>query len=188
MVRREGSAQASARASGWVESCCTVLAGENPAWVSAGAPSSRLQLRGGIPVAERSVGSPERGSNEAGRNQVNAEQAPSEHQPKGAREGRARHVGAKAIDSATREPEGALDLLGVLAAARFERAVWNTRGPTWQPTSGKDSTHKARAENGESREGVRGAHSTDEGGDNPPEGRGPALVTLGLKVSARACP
>jgi hypothetical protein len=203
MVRREGIAAGPAGRS--VEEgmpCCTVLAGASPAWVITGEPSSRLQLRGEITVAERSVKSPERGSNEAGRNQVNAEKASSNYQPKGVWErggnsprvarncatGRARHVGAKATDSATREPEGALDLPGVLAAARFEGMVWNTRGPTWQPTSGKDRTHKARAESGRSREGVRGARGTDEGGDNPLEGRGPALVTLELKVSARACP
>jgi hypothetical protein len=187
-VRREGKVKEIAEATAEAGPCCTVLAGESPAWVIAGEPSSRLQLRGEIPVAERSVESPERGSNEAGRNQVNAEQASSDSQPKGVWEGRARHVGAKAIDSATREPEGALELPGVLAAARFDRAVWNTRGPTWQPTLGKDRTHKARAENGRSWEGVRGVHSTDEGGDNPLEGRGPAWVTLELKVSARACP
>ncbi len=188
MVRREGTELVFAEAIAEAEPRCTVLAGASPAWVITGEPSSRLQLRGGIPVAERSIKSPERGSNEAGRNQVNAEQASSDSQPKGVWEGRARHVRVKARDSATREPEGALDLPGVLAAARFDRTVWNTRGPTWQPTSGEDRTHKARAESGRSREGVRGVHSTDEGGDNPLEGRGPALVTLELKVSARACP
>src|SRR5207247_1686961 len=101
---------------------CASLAGESPVPVSAGAPGSRLQSRGEIHEAERSVESPrQEGSKEVGRNQVNAEQASSGFQPKGDWKGRARHVGAKATDSATRGPEVALDLPGVVAAAHFER-------------------------------------------------------------------
>ena len=182
---------------------CTDLAGASPVRVIAGEPGSRRQRREEIRVAERRVKSLTRGgSEEAGRNPMNAVQASSNYQPKGvweregnppraAREGaagRASHFRAKAMDSIRTAPERVLDLPEVVAAARFYRAVWNTRGPTQQPTSGKDSTHKARAESGESWEGIRGVHSTCEGGDKPLEGRGPALVTLAEQVSARACP
>ena len=52
---------------------------------------------------------------------------------------------------------------------------------------GKDPAYKANVEMAGSREGVRGARSTADGGANkPPEGRGPALVVRDLEVSARA--
>ncbi|SRR6266571_3446381 len=112
----------------------------------------------------------------------------SDSQPKGVRERRAGHVAAKAKHSAARNPEDALGLPGVVAAARFQGEMWNTRDPIRQPESGKDLVHKAGAESARSREGVRGAHGTEEGGDKPPEGRGPASVRLALRVSARAWP
>ena len=166
---------------------CTVPAGGSPVRVSAGAPGSRHQSAGEIPRAERCVESLEvGGSKEAGRNKVNAA-ASSDYQPKGVREGRASHVGVKAMHSVL-VPERALGLPGVWAAARFEEAVRNRRDPTRQPTSGKDRAYKAGAEVARSREGVRGVHTTCEGGDNPPEGRDPASVTLAVEVSARAWP
>jgi hypothetical protein len=72
---------------------------------------------------------------------VNAEQASSDYQPKGVWGGRADHITAKATDSFPR-PEGKLDAPGVLAAARCEGTVGNTRGPPWQPTLGKDRAYK----------------------------------------------
>jgi hypothetical protein len=119
---------------------------------------------------------------------VNAEQASSESQPKGDRERRAGPGTAKATHSARCSPVSVLGLPGVGAAARFDRMVWNTRDPSRRPTSGGDRAHKAGAESARSRAGVRGAHSTGEGGEKPLEGRGPALVTLVTQVSARACP
>jgi hypothetical protein len=166
---------------------CTVPAGGSPVRVSAGAPGSRHQPSGETPGAERCVASLEGGgSNEAGRNHVNAA-ASTHYQPKGVREGRAAHVTAKAMYSAP-VPERALGLPGVRAAARFEGVVRNRRDPPRQPTSGKDLAYKAGAEVARSREGVRGVRSTGEGGDNPPEGRDPASVTLAVEVSARAWP
>jgi hypothetical protein len=118
---------------------------------------------------------------------VNAEQASSDYQPKGVREGRAGHVGAKAMHSAL-VPERALGFSGVWAAACFEGEVRNTRDPGRRPTLGKDRAYKAGAEVVRCRRGVRGAGSTAEGGDKPLEGSGPALVAPGEQVSARACP
>ena len=186
MVRREGTTE---RAMEEVGPCCIVLAGESPAPVSAGAPGSRLPCGAEeTPPTKRSVESLEGGSNETGRNPMNAVQASSDYQPKGDRECRAAHVTAKATHSTRSRPVRVLGLPGVLASARVDRTVRNTRDPSRQPTSGKDRTYKARAESVRSRAGVRGAHSTGEGGDKPLEGRGPALVAPGTQVSARACP
>ena len=189
MVRREGKARKAEQVSRRAEPCCTFLAGASPAQVTAGGPGSRRRRQEETPAAKRRVESLEGGGGEgAGRNKVNAEQASSDFQPKGDWECRAGHVAAKAKHSTRSNPARVLGLSGVLAAARSERRVWNTRGPTWQPTSGKDWTYKARAESGQSQEGVREARSTDEGGDKPLEGRGLTWVRPGLRVSARACP
>jgi group II intron reverse transcriptase/maturase len=154
-------------------------------------------------VAERTVKSLERGSNEAGRNQLKVEQASSDYQPKGDWERasesktrvaskdatcRAGHVAAKADAQRPASPDRALGLPGVVAAARFEGEVRNTRDPSAQPKSGQSGTYKARAESVAFAAGVRGVHRTDEGGDKPLEGEGPALVASVKQVSARACP
>jgi hypothetical protein len=169
-------------------SCCIVLAGASPARVTAAGSGSRRQRRGEIRAAERRVESLFGGSKGAGRNPLNAVQASSDYQPKGDWECRAGHVAAKATHSARSSAARALGLPGVVAAARSYRTVRNTREPSRQLTSSKDRAHKARAESARSRAAVRGARSTDEGGDNPLEGRGPALVVPAMQVSARACP
>ena len=107
---------------------------------------------------------------------VNAEQASSDYQPKGGREGRAAHVTAKATDSA-QDPERALALSGVLAAARGDSPTRNRRGPPRRPTSGETGRISAEREIGRCREGVRGGHSTEEAGKTRVEGRAPASVT-----------
>jgi hypothetical protein len=189
MVRRDGTAEGAARVVTEGVPCCASLAGASPARVTAGGPGSRRRWGGETCLVKRRVKSLDvGGSNGAGRNTVNAEQASSKSQPKGAWECRAGHVAAKAMHSTRRAPVSVLGLPGVWAAARFDRGVRNTRDPSRPLTSGTDRTYKAGAESARSRAGVRGAHSTAEGGDNPLEGRGPALVTPELQVSARACP
>ncbi len=106
---------------------------------------------------------------------VNTEQASSDYQPKGDWGGRADHATAKATDSVL-GPEGTLDTPGVLVTARFEGMERNTGGPPRQPASGEDRAYKGQTEIVRSREGVRGARSTGEGGEKPLEGRSPALV------------
>ena len=187
MVRRDRTVEGFVRARNEAVRCCISPAGGSPARVSVGAPGSRVQSRFERIVAERTVKSLERGGNEAGRNTVNAEQASSKYQPKGVWEGRAGHATAKAMHSVL-VPERTLGFPGVWAAACFEGEVRNTRDPSWQPTSGKDRAYKAGAESERSQAGVRGARSTVEGGDKPPEGRSPALVAPVKQVSARACP
>jgi hypothetical protein len=55
----------------------------------------------------------------------------------------------------------------------------NRRDPTWRPSQAKTERIRPEAESARSREGVRGARSTDEGvQDNTLEGRGPALIML----------
>ena len=109
---------------------------------------------------------------------VNTEQASSDYQPKGDWGGRAAHSTAKATDNDSGEPERTLDTPGVLVTARLQGMEWNTRDPNRQPESGKDRMYKGETENVRSRKGVRGAHSTWEGGEKPLEGRSPALVGL----------
>ena len=165
-----------------------VLAGESPVRVSADAPGSRPQPPAEMPRAERGVKSlcHRREQRSGPQLKVNAA-ASSDYQPKGDWEGRAGHVAAKATDSARLVSERALDLPGVWAVARFDRAMWNRRDPPRQPRRAKTERIRRDAESVRSREGVRGARSTDEGVQhNTPEGRGPALVTPRLGVSARA--
>jgi hypothetical protein len=103
--------------------------------------------------------------------------ASSDSQPKGVREGRAAHVTAKATDS-----------------TRIDRSeCWTSPGyGRWHASTGRCGTGETLpgsqrqaqaprvrrdAEIAESREGVRGARSTDEGRqENLPEGRSPASV------------
>jgi RNA-directed DNA polymerase len=101
--------------------------------------------------------------------------ASSDYQPKGARDGRAAHCTAKAIDSA-RESEATLDIPGVEGHGTQESEMRDRRDPTRQPSQAKTRMIRPKAETGGSREGVRGARSTGEGGDKPLEGRGPASV------------
>ena len=187
-VCRESKAAVRAEVLGGVGLCCITLAGESPARVAAEGPGSRRQRCGETRDAKRRVESLMGGSKGAGRNSLNAVQASSVYQPKGDWECRADLLAAKATHNARSNSERALGLPGVVAAARSDREMRNTRDPSRQPTSGKDRTHKARAESGRSRAGVRGARSTDEGGESRAEGRGPALVAPVTQVSARACP
>ena len=169
-------------------------AGESPAQVIAGEPGSRPPALGEISAAEARCQKPRvrklpRGQRSGPQRVVNAEQASSDSQPKGVWErgsnsprvapqgasGRAAHFTAKATDSAL-HPDGALELPGVVAAARFEGSVLNRRDPTQQPTSGKATRIRPTAESGKRWEGVRGGRSTDESGDKPLEGRTPASV------------
>ncbi len=142
---------------------CNDLAGESPVRVSAGAPGSRPRLVGETPKAERGDKSlRRRRERESGpQHQVNAA-ASSDYQPKGDWEGRAGHFTAKATDSVP-DPERALDLPGVGAAARSHGSMRNRRGPTRQPASGEAVRISAEREIVRCREGVRGGRSTEEG-------------------------
>jgi RNA-directed DNA polymerase len=187
MARPEVPEHETARAGEGTETCCTDLVGASPTPVSAEAPGSGLPEGGETRPAEAERQNPllER-ANERAATEVNAT-ASSVLQPKGVRESRAAHVTAKTthIDLVS---ERSVGLPGVEAAARSERAVRNGRGPPRQPASGKDPGYKPGGESLGSREGVRGARSTDEAvHENAVEGRGLASVASVEEVSARAC-
>jgi hypothetical protein len=71
-------------------------------------------------------------------------------------ESRAEHFAAKA-KSSPRESGWGEGLGGVEGAARAEGAVWNTRDPSAQPTSGKDRPYKPSAKAGGAQRESEGA-------------------------------
>jgi hypothetical protein len=119
-----------------------LLAGASPVRVSAGALGSRPQPGGEILWARAGRQKPLRREQRIGPQQSVNAIASSDYQPKGVWEGRDAHITAKAIDNPL-EPERGWTSSGSQAAARFERRMRNRRGPTWQPTSGKDRAYKA---------------------------------------------
>ena len=166
---------------------CTRLAGESPVRVSAGAPGSRLQLRGVILGVTAERQEPRRWEQGSGPqpSQVNAA-ASSDSQPKGVREGRAAHVTAKAIDNVLLIRVDTGPLRGICGGTLPQLCAEQERP---YPTARKAKTGSIRpkAEISQSREGVRGVRSTDEGGEKPLEGRDSASVVTGFGVSVRAC-
>ena len=106
-------------------------------------------------------------------------------------ESRAAHVTAKATSRARQSGDArARGLGGVRGAARVQGDERNTRGPSARPGSGQGASYKPKAKASACAAGVRGGRST--GGSSRRttrrEGRGPALVALGTRVSARAWP
>ena len=162
---------------------CTGLAGGSPVAVIAGEPRSRLQLWGEIPPAERSVESPQGG---VGRLGGERSCGPSPKRTLQPREMEARKGGmAEPLMSRRRQQTaparsgGVQDVPGVWRRARSDSPVWNRRGPTRPPTSGKDPTYKPKVKwEGVGRES-EGPVVPPRPGESREEGRGPALVVLG---------
>jgi len=149
MVRREGIAAGPAGSSVEVGvPCCTDPAGESPARVIAGEPGSRPP-----PEAQKPTGEAWRRKPSAAKAAGGEQQRGPQHEVKPAAssqkqsESRAEHVPAKAMQSAGKSGY-APSLGGVWGAARAEGAVWNTRDPSAQPTSGKDRPYKPSAKTG----------------------------------------
>ena len=161
---------------------CVGLAGGSPAAVSAGAPRSRPRVRGEISWPERGVKSPQGAVGHLGGEQGDGPSIKRTLQPReiGAerQDGRANHFGAKATDCT--EMTGAVqDVLGVRGRARHDSPARNRRGPTWQPTSGKDPLYKPSAKGaGAGRESEGLVVPLRRATTTPAEGRGPALVVL----------
>jgi len=139
MVRRE---EPVARVARVAVSCCTFPTGASPVSVSTGAPSSRPQASGEIPMARAGCRKPRR------RKQVRGPQ----HQVKPAAstdlpsESRAAHVTAKAMFRALQSGEvGVWGLGGVWGAARVQGEVRNTRDPSVQPELGQAVSYKPMA-------------------------------------------
>ena len=90
-------------------------------------------------------------------------------------ESRAPHVAAKAMSPA-RESGWVGSLGGVEGAARVEGAVRNTRGPSAQPTSGKDRAYKPKAKaSGVQRESEGVVVPAMEAKNNATGGKGPCF-------------
>jgi hypothetical protein len=126
---------------------CVRLAGGSPVRVSAEAPGSRPWVGGEIPLPEQGVKSLERREQDRGPQHEVKLAASSDYQPKGAWEGRAGHVAAKATDSGL-ESERPLDLPGVGSAGRDESQARNRRDPTRWPTLGEGGPYKPSAKGG----------------------------------------
>jgi hypothetical protein len=121
---------------------CSSPAGASPASVSAGAPSSRPQASGEIPVARAGCQEPLRREPVRGPHHHVKPAASTNSQS----ESRAGHVAAKAM---SRAPQSggvrARGLGGVEGAARVQGAGRNTRGPSARPESGRGDAYKPRA-------------------------------------------
>jgi hypothetical protein len=139
MVRRDEAGDLSL---GSLASCCPSPAGASPASVSAGAPSSRPQASGEIPVARAGCRKPLRREPARGP-QHKVKPAASIHSQS---ESRAAHVTAKATSAASQSgEERAVGLGGVRGAARVQGDGWNTRGPSAQPRSRQSDSYKPKA-------------------------------------------
>ena len=73
-------------------------------------------------------------------------------------------------------------------AARTDRKMRNTGDPNRQPSQAKTRGNRIESEGRGSRKGVRGAGSTEEDGDNPLEGSGPASVTDAVEGKREGMP
>jgi hypothetical protein len=123
-------------------SCCTFPAGASPASVSAGAPSSRPQASGEIPVARAGCRKPLRREQARGPQHQVKPAASTDLQT----ESRAAHVTVKAMfRTLASGGVGARNLGGVWGAARVQGEVRNTRGPSARPELGQAGSYKPLA-------------------------------------------
>ena len=174
---------------------CVELAGASPARVgggapekmSAAAPGSRLQPRGEIPVAERSVKSLRKEG--ATRRAATSSEACSLDRFSAERRmgGPSRSCHGEGNKQRAETGAGAGTPRGMARSTSGQFNAEQERPSSAALRQGRDRAYKAKPKWTGSREGVRGAHRTDEGGTHkPPEGEGPALVVRATEVSARA--
>jgi hypothetical protein len=192
----------------WGASCCVRLAGASPVAVSAGAPRSRPRAGGVIPTPERGVKSPpgairfqRRGATSRAQCESVNPAASRHRQPKG---GVAEPIMTRRRQQTVPEDAwvpvvacderavavttgGGQDAPGVGGRARGESRTRNRRDPTRWPTSGEGGAYKPMAK------GSRAGRESEESivpwmvrARTSPEGRGSALVTSAMGVSARA--
>jgi RNA-directed DNA polymerase len=141
MVRREEIDQTAERSARDSISRCTTPAGESPVRVSAGAPGSRPQASRRDLDVRAGRQKPLRREQERGP-QHEVKPAASSHSQW---ESRAEHVAAKATFNAPKTGEGrAVNLPGVLGAARVQGDVRNTRGPSALPSSRQGGSYKPK--------------------------------------------
>jgi hypothetical protein len=138
MVRRDEARNSSP---GSPASRCPSPAGASPASVSAGAPSSRPQASGEIPVAEAGCRKPLRRKPARGP-QHKVKPAASTHLQS---ESRAAHTTVKTTSAAPQSGANAAGLGGVGGAARVQGEERNTRDPSVQPRSRQSDSYKPKA-------------------------------------------
>jgi hypothetical protein len=177
MVRPDGAVRRKRRKG----PCCIGLAGESPAAVSAGAPRSRPWAWGEIPPSERGVESPQGAVWLLGGEQACGPSMKRTLQPREmrARKGRVAEPVMSRRRQQTAPGTGAVqDTLGVGRTARRHSPMWNRRGPTRWPTSGRSDPYKPTAKWDQTGRESEGPIVPLTPGESPAEGRGPALVTL----------
>jgi len=146
MVRHEAKDRLIPQGGGWAAACCARPAGESPVPVGVGAPGSRPQVLEGDLCARAGRQKPVRRREPRSGEQARGPQhevkpaASTDLQPAG----RAAHVTAKAT-SPGREPKRAGGCGGVWGAARVQGQVWNVRGPSARPASGRACSYKPKA-------------------------------------------
>jgi hypothetical protein len=183
MVRHEAYDRLISQGGGWAAACCACPTGESPVPVGVGAPGSRPQVVEGDLRARAGRQKPERRREPRSGKQVRGPQhevkpaASTDLQPAG----RAAHFTAKAIPLA-QEPKRAGGCGGVWGAARVQGQVWNVRGPSARPESGRASSYKPKAKSSRAQresEGIVVLHAkaragaTKAVGHNAVGGKGP---------------
>ena len=146
MVRHEAKVRLNPQGRGGAAACCASPTGESPVPVGVGAPGSRPQVVEGDLCARAGCQEPVKR-----REPFSGEQARGpQHEVKPAAStdlqpaGRAAHVTAKTTPLA-QEPKRAGGCGGVGGAARVQGQVWNVRGPSAQPESGRACSYKPEA-------------------------------------------
>src|SRR5271154_4499410 len=156
---------------------CTSPAGASPVPVGAGAPGSRPQARGEIPVAQAGRQEPLRREQERGpQHEVNP--AASTEKQWGSR---AAHVTAKAmLDAQESGAVRASRSSGVGGAARVQGEVRNTGGPSALPSSRQGGSYKPKVKASAAQRESEGAVVLSMGAkNNAPGGRGPCGGRVG---------
>jgi len=159
---------------------CPSPAGASPASVSAGAPSSRPQASGEIPVARAGCQKPLRRKPARGP-QHKVKPAASIHlQP----ESRAVHCAVKTTSAARQSGVNAAGLGGVWGAARVHGDEWNTRDPSAQPPSRQSDSYKPKVKSSRAQRESEGVvvpwitvSNNAVGGKGPYSGPGDGVAT-----------
>jgi hypothetical protein len=187
VVRRDEEGSEPRRGEG-LSSCCASPAGESPVPVSVGAPGSRPQVSEGDLRARAGRQEPVRRHKPRSGEQARGPQhqvklAASTEKQSGSR---AAHVTAK-VTPAALVPKRVVGPGGVRSAARVQGEVRNSGDPSASPSSGQGASYKPEAKSAAAQRESEGPKVSSRRRTRR-EGRGPALVTLEARVSAREWP
>jgi hypothetical protein len=166
-------------------SCRSTPAGASPVSVSTGAPSSRPQASGEIPVAQAGCQKPLRREQVRGPQPHVKPAASTDLQP----ESRAGHVTAKAMPAVSQSGDHAAGLGGVRGAARGHGVERNTRGPSAQLGSEQRGSYKPTVKTSAGQRASEGIVVVSNRATNNARGaKGPAVGTSRAQGRARAWP